>query len=86
MDYYVDYQQRIAELVTAEAICEKHVISAPINGVQSSYPRWNEVWKSCEEIHRAWLDEESIKSQKDMNDRVAIINEARKLRGTRFGP
>ena len=77
---YADMEQRIAELNRAAAICEEHVISAPVNGVYSSYPRWPEAWRACEVVWRAYLDARVIRSQQDLDDRRTVIDEARRLR------
>jgi hypothetical protein len=72
-----DYSQQIDDLRTAEEICQRHVITTTVNGVQSSYPRWpNAYANACEKIHAWWLETETMKNSGDEEDRQAVMREA----------
>ena len=75
-----DYSQQIDDLKAAEEICQRHVITAPVNGVQSSYPRWPNAFAGCEKIHQWWLETETMKNSGDEDDRQAVMREAYRLR------
>jgi hypothetical protein len=73
-----DYSQQINDLQAAAAICERHVITTPVNGIQPAYPRWPEVWKACEVVWRNYLDLQTMRVS-DVDDRNVVILEARRL-------
>jgi hypothetical protein len=75
-----DYSQQIDDLKAAEEICQRHVITATVNGMQSSYPRWPNAFAGCEKIHRWWLETETMKNAGDEDDYQAVAREARRLR------
>jgi len=75
-----DYSQAIDELRAAEEICQRHVITTSVNGVQSSYPRWANAWTACETVHRAWLEMNTMNDAGDEDDRQTVMREAYKLR------
>jgi hypothetical protein len=74
-----DYFQQIQDLKAAAEICQKHTITTPVNGVQTSYPRWPWAWKACEVVWRNYLDMQTMMGANDEEDRNTVINEASKL-------
>jgi hypothetical protein len=75
-----DYSQQIDDLKAAEEICQRHVITETVNGVQSSYPRWPNAFSSCEKVHQWWLETETMKNSGDEEDRQAVMRESARLR------
>ena len=75
-----DYSAQIDDLKAAEEICQRHVITMPVNGVQSSYPRWSNAWTACETVHRNWLEMNTMNDAVDEDDRQAVMRESYKLR------
>jgi hypothetical protein len=73
---FIDYSQRIADLKEAATICEAHQIQPA-----REYPRWPEAWKACEIVWRNYLDMQTIRNDKDFDDRATVNEEARKLGG-----
>jgi hypothetical protein len=82
----MDYSQQIADLKAAAAICERHTITRPVNGIQPAYPRWPNAWAACEKVWRDYLELQTLdgpdgeQNQKALQDRQTVIDEARKLR------
>jgi hypothetical protein len=77
-----DYSHQIDDLKFAAEVCERHVITEPVNGVQSSYPRWPEAWAACETVWRVYLDMKTMAPDgSDDADRSAVILEASRLKG-----
>jgi hypothetical protein len=75
-----DYAQQIDDLKAAAAICERHVITSPVNGIQPDYPRWPEAWKACEKVWRVYLDMSTVEGEAAEADRHTVIMEAGRLR------
>lgn len=80
-----DYSQAIDDLKAADEICLRHIITTPVNGIQPEYPRWPNAFAECERVHQWWLETETMKGSGDEDDRQAVLNEARRLRGFRRG-
>jgi hypothetical protein len=77
-----DYSIQIEDLKAAAAVCQQHVITEPVNGVQSSYPRWPSAWAACETVWRNYLDMKTMAPDgSDDADRAAVILEATRLKG-----
>jgi hypothetical protein len=75
----MDYAQQIDDLKAADDICLRHVITTPVNGVHSSYPRWPSAFAECERVHRWFLEVETMKNDGDQADRDAVLLEASRL-------
>ena len=75
-----DYSQQIDDLKAAEEICQRHIITTPVNGVQPAYPRWSNAWTACETVHRDWLEMNTMNGADDEDDRQAVMREAQRLR------
>ena len=75
-----DYSQQIDQIREAEEVCQRHVITTSVNGVQSSYPRWPNAFAGCEIIHQWWLETETMKNASDEDDRNVVILEAYRLK------
>lgn len=76
-----DYSQQIADLQAAADICQRHVITTPVNGVNSEYPRWPNAWSACEIVWRNYLEMQTVATDgSDDADRQTVIQEARILR------
>ena len=77
-----DYSQAIDDLKAAAEICQRHVITTPVNGVNSEYPRWPNAWAACEVVWRNYLEIKTF----DLGDpfileeRQAVMREAERLR------
>jgi hypothetical protein len=76
-----DYSQQIADLNTAATICAKpeHQITEPVNGHNSTYPRWPEAWKACEVVWRNYLDMKTMDGDGAESDRQTVLIEAGRL-------
>jgi hypothetical protein len=76
-----DYSQQVADLANAAMICERHVITTSVNGVNSDYPRWPNAWAACEVVWRSYLDMKTMAEDgSDDDDRNTVIREARRLK------
>lgn len=79
-----DYSLQIEDLKAAAEVCERHVITEQVNGVQSSYPRWPEAWEACETVWRNYLDMKTMAPDgSDDADRALVILEAGRLKNGR---
>ena len=76
-----DYSQQIADLQAAADICQHHVITQAVNGIQPEYPRWTTAWAACEVVWRNYLDMKTMEGSGDEDDRRTVIREAARLRG-----
>lgn len=74
-----DYSQQIDDLQASAAICERHTITTPVNGIQPAYPRWPEAWKACEVVWRNYLELRTMRDS-DVDDREQVVQEAMRLR------
>lgn len=75
-----DYSTQIADLKASAEICQQHVITSPVNGIQPEYPRWPEAWAACEVVWRNYLELKTMDGSGD-EDRMTVIREARRLKG-----
>ena len=76
-----NYSQAIDDLKAAAEICQRHVITTSVNGVNSEYPRWPQAWAACEVVWRNYLDMKTMAEDgSDNDDRRTVIQEARRLR------
>ena len=74
-----DYSQQIEDLKAAAEICQRHVITAPVNGIQPEYPRWPNAWEACEVVWRNYLEMKTMDGI-DEESRYTVMREAYRLR------
>ena len=74
-----DYYQQVEQLQNADAICMRHVITTPVNGIQPEYPRWPAAFAECEKVHRWFLETKTIRGVDDLDDRSTIMKIVRNL-------
>ena len=76
-----DYTEQVDQLKVAAEVCQKHVITTHVNGVQPDYPRWPNAWAACEVVWRAYLDLLTIEGEGAEEEHGIVMDEASRLKG-----